>query len=173
MNWDAETLTIRGTKTSGQFRKIDLGELGIALLKEHRKNEREKRLKLGPGATGGDDDATIFTNLVGKPMDAGGLKRTWKRIVRNANVGHFRFHDLRHAAATYLLAAGAPVMAVSAFLGHTRTSTTTDVYAHLLPGMSRETICPAGERDGQNMVKSEGGLTNDLVWLGLLGTKQG
>ena len=31
-----------------------------------------------------------------------------------------------------------PVLAVSAFLGHTRTSTTTDIYAHLLPGMGRE-----------------------------------
>jgi hypothetical protein len=27
---------------------------------------------------------------------------------------------------------------VSARLGHTRTSTTTDVYAHVLPGMGRE-----------------------------------
>ena len=72
-------------------------------------------------------------------MDAGGLKRTWKRIVKNAGVGHFRFHDLRHAVATYLLTAGAPVMAVSAMLGHTRTSTTTDIYAHLMPGMGRET----------------------------------
>ena len=80
-----------------------------------------------------------FIQRPDKPMDAGGLKRSWKRIVKNAGVGHFRFLDLRHAAATYLFAAGAPLMAISAFLGHTRASTTTDVYAHLLPGMGRET----------------------------------
>jgi hypothetical protein len=27
-------------------------------------------------------------------MDAGGLKRAWKRIIRDAGVGHVRFHDL-------------------------------------------------------------------------------
>ncbi len=70
-------------------------------------------------------------------MDAGGLKRTWKRIVKKADVGHVRFHDLRHASATYLLRAGVPVQMVSQRLGHSRTSTTTDIYAHVLPGMGR------------------------------------
>jgi integrase len=72
-------------------------------------------------------------------VDAGGLKRTWKRIVKNAGTGQFRFHDLLHAVATSLLVAGAPVIAVSALLGHTRTSTTTDICGHLMPGMGRET----------------------------------
>ncbi len=108
------------------------------LLLSHRLAEREKRLSLGPGANCGANDATIFTNLVGKPMDAAGLKRTWKRILKNAGVGHVRFHDLRHASATYMLQAGVPLQMVSQRLGHSRTSTTTDFYAHLLPGMGRQ-----------------------------------
>lgn len=71
-------------------------------------------------------------------MDAGGLKRTWRRIIRDANVGHVRFHDLRHCSATYMIQAGVPIPVVSQRLGHTRTSTTTDIYAHVLPGMGRE-----------------------------------
>jgi integrase len=138
VDWAFASLTIRGTKTEGSFRKIVLGDLGIALLKEHRRKELEKCLKLGPGATCGDDGATVFTNLVGRQMDAGGLKRTWKRIVKNAVVGHFRFHDLRHAVATYLLVAGAPVMAVSALL-RAHPHLHDDGHAHLLPGMRRET----------------------------------
>ena len=85
---------------------------------------------------GGGESA--FTNQVGKPMDAGGLKRTWKRVIRDANVGHVRFHDLRHASATYLLQAGVSVKVVSERLCHSRTSTTTDTYAHVMPGMGRE-----------------------------------
>ena len=100
IDWQTTTLSIRGTKTEGSFRRIDLGDLGIALLKEHHASELEKRLKLGPGVTCGNPDATVFTNVVGRPMDAVGLKRTWKRIIKNAGVGHFRFHDLRHAVAT-------------------------------------------------------------------------
>ena len=80
----------------------------------------------------------MFTNLASKLIDAGGLKRTWRRILRDADVGHVRFHDLRHASATYLIQAGVPIPVVSQRLGHSRTSTTTDIYAHVLPGMGRE-----------------------------------
>lgn len=137
VNWEQQTLTVRGTKTEGSLRVVDLASLAVALLRDHRRVELEKRLKLGPGATCGDDHATIFTNQVGKAMDAGGLKRTWKRIIRDAGVGHVRFHDLRHASATYMLQAGVPLQMVSARLGHSRTSTTADVYSHVLPGMGR------------------------------------
>ena len=81
-------LTLHGTKTQASARLVDLGETAMQLLREHRRAEKAKRLKPGMAATCGDGDATIFTNLVGKPMDAGGLKRTWKRIITKANVGH-------------------------------------------------------------------------------------
>ena len=137
VNWEQQRLTVPGTKTQASARVVDLGEMAMDMLHLHRQAEREKKLKLGPGVTCGADDATIFTNAVGKPMDAGGLKRSWKRIIRDANVGHVRFHDLRHASATYMLQAGVPVQMVSQRLGHSRTSTTTDTYAHVLPGMGR------------------------------------
>jgi integrase len=138
VDWENQRLAIPGTKTKGSVRMVDLGDTAIALLRKHRAAEREKALKLGPGVTCGQDDSTIFTNQVGKPMDAGGLKRTWKRIVKKANVERVRFHDLRHASATYMLSGGMPLQVVSQRLGHTRTSTTTDVYAHVLPGMGRQ-----------------------------------
>jgi len=138
VDWTEQRLTVRGTKTVASARVVDLGETAIAGLHAQRQAEKEKRLALGPCADCGSDDATIFTNQVGKPMDAGGLKRTWKRVIRDAKVGHIRFHDLRHASATYMLQAGVPVKMVSERLGHSRTSTTTDTYAHVMPGMGRQ-----------------------------------
>lgn len=138
VDWTEQRLTVSGTKTVASARIVDLGDSAIAGLRAQRQAEKEKRLALGPGANCGSDDATIFTNAVGKPMDAGGLKRTWKRILRDAEVGHVRFHDLRHASATYMLQAGVPVKMVSERLGHSRTSTTTDTYAHIMPGMRRQ-----------------------------------
>lgn len=44
-----------------------------------------------------------------------------------------RLHDLRHLAATHLLAEGLPVPAVSSRLGHTKSSTTLDIYSAALP----------------------------------------
>jgi integrase len=37
-----------------------------------------------------------------------------------------------------MIQAGVPLPVVSQRLGHTRTSTTTDIYAHVMPGMGRE-----------------------------------
>jgi len=138
VDWEHQRLTIRGTKTVASARLIDLAPLAMDLLHCQRQAEREKKLLLGSGAPCGTNDATIFTNVVGKPMDAGGLKRTWKRVIRKAEVGHVRFHDLRHCAASYMIAAGVPITMVSQRLGHSRVSTTTDIYAHVLPGMGRE-----------------------------------
>jgi integrase len=137
VDWERRLLRIAGTKTKSSIRTVDLGDLAIAVLQKQRLAEREKRLKLGPAAACATDESTVFTNLVGKPMDASRLKRSWRGIVREAGVGHVRFHDLRHASATYMLQAGVPLQVVSARLGHTRASTTTDIYAHVLPGMGR------------------------------------
>ena len=45
-----------------------------------------------------------------------------------------RFHDLRHTAATHMLANGIDLLTVSRRLGHTRASTTLDTYAHMVSG---------------------------------------
>src|SRR5438093_13513811 len=44
-----------------------------------------------------------------------------------------RLHDLRHFAATEALKAGVPDLNVSRMVGHSRTSTTKDLYGHVIP----------------------------------------
>ncbi len=46
----------------------------------------------------------------------------------------FRFYDMRHAAASLLVADGLPITAVAAMPRHALTSTSLNVYAHVLPG---------------------------------------
>ena len=48
-----------------------------------------------------------------------------------------RFHDLRHAHATQLLAAGVHPKAVSERLGHSTVAFTMDVYSAVIPSMGR------------------------------------
>jgi integrase len=43
------------------------------------------------------------------------------------------FHDLRHVAASALIAAGCSVKAVQAFLGHATAAETLHTYGHLWP----------------------------------------
>jgi len=50
-----------------------------------------------------------------------------------------RFHDLRHTAASLLLANGVPMKQIQIWLGHSTFSTTADIYAHLDVSAQRET----------------------------------
>ena len=57
----------------------------------------------------------------------------WFQAARDAlGYDNVRLHDLRHFAATRLLAAGVPVRTVSGRLGHANAATTLTVYAHFL-----------------------------------------
>lgn len=47
---------------------------------------------------------------------------------------HKKFHAIRHTHATNLLASGEPIVDVSRRLGHSKPSTTLDVYGHSIPG---------------------------------------
>ena len=49
-----------------------------------------------------------------------------------------RFHDLRHAAASLLLAQGVNVKVIAEMLGHAGVRVTLRVYAHLMPSAQRE-----------------------------------
>ena len=63
------------------------------------------------------------------------MQRYWKPAAAKIGLDPAKgFHSIRHGHASALLAAGVPVMTVSARLGHAKTSTTLDVYGHLIPG---------------------------------------
>jgi integrase len=49
-----------------------------------------------------------------------------------ANIPHVRFHDLRHTAATLLLAQGVDPRTIMETLGHSQISLTLNTYAHVL-----------------------------------------
>jgi integrase len=55
-----------------------------------------------------------------------------------------RFHDLRHSAASMMLADGLPLNVVSEILGHSLTSTTVDIYARVAPAARKEAAAAMG-----------------------------
>ena len=59
------------------------------------------------------------------------LLRQFKRVLQAAGLPETtRFHDLRHSAATIVLAQGVPMKPVSDILGHTDIRTTLNIYGH-------------------------------------------
>jgi integrase len=55
-----------------------------------------------------------------------------------ANIPHVRFHDLRHTAATLLLAQGVDPRTIMETLGHSQISLTLNTYAHVLPALQSD-----------------------------------
>jgi integrase len=49
-----------------------------------------------------------------------------------------RLHDLRHTAITNAIGQGEDILLIAAFAGHAKTSTTVDVYGHLMPDRVRQ-----------------------------------
>jgi integrase len=119
----------KDTKTH-QARRISLDPGTVAALKAHRKRSTAAAVALG---TGRDPDPFVFCDdgdpSGATPMNPDMVTSRFRRYAK-AHAPGVRLHDLRHFAATQLLAAGVPVKTVSGRLGHATAAMTLDVYGH-------------------------------------------
>ena len=116
-------------KTAKSRRLIDLPSMAVTALKEHRKR------MLAEGHPG----PWVFSGTSGQPLWKSNLiYHSFKPLLAKANLPNIRFHDLRHTAATLLLAEGINPKIVQERLGHSQISLTLDTYSHVLPTMQRE-----------------------------------
>jgi integrase len=99
-------------------------------LKAHRKAQLEERL-----AAGGEweDSGLVFTTPIGTALDPRNVTREFQGMLSTAKLPHVRFHDLRHTAATLLLAQGVDPRTIMETLGHSQISLTLNTYSHVLP----------------------------------------
>lgn len=74
----------------------------------------------------------IFVSRSGTKIDPSKLQMKFRKTLKMAEIERFRFHDLRHTAATRMVQAGVDLYTVSKILGH-RDLSTTQRYAHHCP----------------------------------------
>ena len=84
------------------------------------------------------------TGRVG-PMLTADLHRTFKAILSGAGLPNIRYHDLRHTAATLLLAQGVDPRTIMDTLGHSQISLTLNTYTHVVPSLKREAAAKMDE----------------------------
>lgn len=60
------------------------------------------------------------------------LRRWWKPALEDLGIEYRGPHHMRHTFATHALNSGVPITVVSKILGHSKVSTTLDVYSHVL-----------------------------------------
>ena len=133
-------------------RVIPINQDTVRLLREHKRQQAEVMMK---NRLHYRDFGLVFAkdwrecrkheDTPGLPLDSNHLGGDpFARLVKAAGVRPITLHGLRHTCATLLMAAGVPVNVVSARLGHAKTSITSDIYAHVLPGMQQEAAAILG-----------------------------
>ena len=86
-----------------------------------------------------DADDLLFTNTAGNPISRNTFRtRVWMPATQKAKVG-IRFHDLRHAHASWLLAGGSDLKSVMDRMGHAQIMTT-QKYLHSLPEADQKNL---------------------------------
>jgi integrase len=94
------------------------------------------RLQAHLNTLGPTDEGAVFASPVGTWMSKSNFYRdAWKPTRTAAGREDLTFHDLRHTAASLLLAhSGAELAELKFVLGHSQIAHTVDLYGHLVPG---------------------------------------
>jgi len=122
-------------KTAKGRRTITLPSVAIEALHEHRARQVETRL----AAKAWEDEDLVFPNATGGPMERQNVqRRSFKPLLKKAELPDIRFHDLRHSAATLLLSLGVHPKVVQERLGHATIAITMDIYSEVMPELQSE-----------------------------------
>lgn len=89
---------------------------------------------------GAPAEGYVFTSREGEPIQPLDLTNIyWRKLAERAGLANddgtplFRFHSLRHAAASLLIDQGLSALHLKTVIGHASVRTTLDIYGHLFP----------------------------------------
>jgi integrase len=80
----------------------------------------------------------VFGSDASTPFDYLPTYRRAQRLWKKAKLDPIGLHEARHTFASLMIAAGANVKALAAYMGHSSVTITLDRYGHLLPGNEAE-----------------------------------
>ncbi len=121
---------IKEPKTENSKRRITIAKTLVEALKEYKVWWNKQVNMLGDIIPDGTD--WLFLQGNGTYLNPHTYLMWLNKVLEKAGLKHYTLHSLRHTNITMQIAAGVPMVTVSARAGHARTSTTTDIYAHFI-----------------------------------------
>jgi len=138
------TLTRKGTgyvlgdpKTKNSRRTVRLTLQAVEALRRHLTSQMEDIERLGDLY---DDQGLVFAGNNGGVINPSNLRqRSFKPLLKRAELPQITFNDLRHTCASLLFQQNVHPKFVQELLGHASVAITLDTYSHMLPGMGDQT----------------------------------
>ena len=117
------------TKTESSKRQIDIDDNTVAML---------SRLFMQSINKEDYNEKLVFQYLDGKQLYSANTNRYLSQLCDDIGIRKISFHSLRHTHASVLLYQGVSLMAVSRRLGHSNTTTTQNIYIHIIKEMENK-----------------------------------
>lgn len=143
-------LTFGTPKTAGSAGVVYLDAGTVDVLKAQRQTQDVEREQWGDAYL---DHGLVFAREDGTPYPPNWVTHRFEKLQAAVSVPvdpakpdaeqrqmrQIRMHDLRHGAASMMMAAGIDIAVVSKVLRHSTIKLTSDTYGHLLPGVGEST----------------------------------
>ncbi len=142
------------------WKQLDLNKGRIML--EHTKNgerlglpmnETVKKLLTELNRVRHINSDYVFHDKAGNKLSATTVQHAFHRTCKKAGIENFRFHDLRHTCASWLVQNGVDRYVVQRILGH-KTAAMTERYAHLAPDNLKSGIAVLDSRTQSVITKA-------------------
>jgi len=128
------SVILKNPKTESSERTISAPNEIMSMLKNHKKKQLESKLK---GEISNKMNLLFFDKNE-KPIAQDVLSKKFSKFLKDNNLEHIRFHDLRHSHVTLLINSKVPIKVISERVGHSNINTTLNIYAHALKEMDSE-----------------------------------
>ena len=116
-------------KSMKSRRTLVLPGLAIEAIRVHKRRQLVERLRM-PGEPNEFD--LVFTTRAGTPINRHNLTRDFQALLKREGLPRQRFHDLRHTAASLLLAENVQPRDIMEVLGHSQIGLTMNLYSHVM-----------------------------------------
>lgn len=119
---------LKSPKTKAGYRSVHMPKPVITALRDL------EHFRIKP-----DQDGPVCASFRNKRIAGNEIWNTYKVVAERCGLlkadgsPKYRFHALRHAAVSLLIAQGVPAMHIKGMIGHKNVSTTLNVYGHLYP----------------------------------------
>jgi integrase len=115
-------------KTEKSRRTIPMTEDLVKVLKNHKAKQNQERLFFGAAY---HDENLVFCSEDGKRLWPRNFNRIFDNMLERAGIAHKKLHTTRHTFASMMIEDGEDIRNVQEILGHSKMSTTADIYSHV------------------------------------------